>query len=262
MLQVWLFPVLDVIVYPLFWVPEPIALTGVSALTGILMIWLYWLTSDQWRLAHEKRRIKRAQNQLFRGNYDWNTISDLIVGNGRMITIAFVPAVVTVLVILILIPWVGTRFGYYPPAVREPLRLQVTGSSNVSIETGPDVRHTLLNRSKTTSVFRLMALQTGRQTITLDYGTGKIPISFAVKGSEPPHWPDISRQRWYHSLVKPAGITLPTNGTIRNIHFLLTPVFGGLGITLLGTFLPGWLTYFFVVSFFVGIYFKFRYSIE
>ena len=263
MLDVWLYPALDTIFYPLLWMPPGLSLSIVSFLTGVLMIWLYWLTSDQWRMAHEKRRIKVAQNELMRGDYSWQTIRRLLGGNLNLTVTALVPAVVTVALILVMIPWVGSRFGYYVPDQRKPLTMTVRADQNWTLEVSNVVRTSVLERTDESGVLvRFMGLEAGRHRVTFRFEPGDsvdVPVSVGTPG---PVWPDLSRPRWYHRLVRPAGFTLPPDGPLQAIEIGYTPVFGFLGFVFFGTYLPGWLTYFFVFSFFVGIYFKFRYSVE
>lgn len=265
MLEVWLFPIFDVLVYPLFWFPTTLSLSIVSALTGILMIWLYWLTSDQWRMAYEKRRIKVAQNKLMRGNYSGENISDLVFGNLRLTWTAMVPAVVTVLLILLMIPWVGSRFGYFVPEVREPVHVTVESSEDWSVSGGSELRTTIVS-SKTDpdkKIIRLFGLDDGRHPLYLKIdGSKKVAIETSTGWSNPPIWPDFGQPQWYHSIVKPGGLTLQNNQPIQSVHVDYRSAFGWLGFTFFGTFIPGWLSYFFVLSFIVGVYFKFHYSIE
>ena len=264
MLEVWLFPAFDLLLFPLFWLPPAVSLTIVSALTGILMIWLYWLTSDQWRMAHEKRRIKVAQNELMRGNYGWDNVSTLLAGNLNLTVTALVPAVVTVALILVMIPWVGSRFGYHAPEVREPISITVHAEQPWQHSANEGLRTTVLTREERgESRLRVMGLRAGTHRVRLEFETvgtpGEIPVSV---GSARVVWPDLTRPRWYHGLVKPAGVTLPAESPLKSVHLDYAAVFGSLGFTFFGTYLPGWLVYFFVFSFFVGIYFKFRYSVE
>lgn len=263
MLEVWLFPAFDLMVLPLFWLPRSLSLTLVSFLTGVLMIFLYWLTSDQWRMAHEKRRIKVAQNELMRGNYGWDNVSTLLSGNLNLTLVALVPAVVTVALILVMIPWVGSRFGYYVPEVREPVSVTVRAEKSWQHSADEGLRTTVLERSKGEgTLLRVMGLRDGTHRIRVAFGdgsTGEIPVSV---GTGRVLWPDLSRPKWYHAIVKPAGRTLAPDAPLESVHLGYATVFGSLGFSFFGTFLPGWLTYFFVFSFFVGIYFKFRYSIE
>lgn len=263
MLEVWLFPAFDLLLFPLFCLPRLLSLTIVSFLTGVLMIWLYWLTSDQWRMAHEKRRIKVAQNELMRGNYGWDNVSTLLGGNLNLTVTALGPAMITVALILVMIPWVGSRFGYYVPEVRESVSITVHCEEPWTHEVDDSLRTTILTRDgQGESLLRVMGLRSGTHQIRLDFDEGidgEIPVSV---GSARVVWPDLSRPRWYHSIVKPAGVTLPANSPLQSVHLDYAAVFGTLGFTFFGTYLPGWLTYFFVFSCFVGIYFKFRYSVE
>ncbi len=263
MLDLWLFPFFDMLVFPLFWLPALLSLSIVSFLTGILMIWLYWLTSDQWKMAHEKRRIKVAQNELMRGDYSWDNIRTLLAGNLNLTVTALIPAVVTVALILIMIPWVGSRFGYYVPEPREPLAMTIQSEEQWSLSGSDSMRTSVLERgTESGTMVRMMGLDRGRHSVTLQFTNGDkvaVPVSVGTSG---PVWPDLTRPRWYHSLVRPAGMTLEAEGPLEQIRIDYSSVFKVLGFTFFGTFLPGWLTFFFVFSFFVGIYFKFRYSIE
>lgn len=263
MLDVWLFPFFDLLVFPLFWLPVLLSLSIVSFLTGVLMIWLYWLTSDQWKMAHEKQRIKVAQSELMRGNYSWETIRTLLSGNLNLTVTALVPAVVTVALILVMIPWVGSRFGYYVPEPREPNTMTVRAEEEWSIKGSDTVRASVLERETGSgTVLRMMGLVRGHHQVTLQFPNGNtvgVPVSVGTSG---PVWPDLTRPRWYHSLVRPAGMTLDEDGPLEGVTIEYPSVFAMLGFTFFGTYLPGWLTFFFVFSFFVGIYFKFRYSIE
>ncbi len=264
MLEGWLFSLLDALFFWLFWLPPNVSLVIVSLVSGLLLIFLYWLTSDQWRMAFEKERIKRAQNLLLRGDYSVGNVSDLLVGNLRLTGAALVPAIVTIAVLLCLLPWVGNRFGYRAPAVGEPVGITVTSGREVSLESPGDVRQTRLTvPGEQSTRFRVKGLSAGRYELTLSGSNGPVSTFNLIIGTMlPPKWPNISRRRWYHRLVKPAGTVLETNSPIRSVRVDYPSSYTVLGFHFFGTYVPGWLSFYFLVSFVTGLYVKFRYSVE
>lgn len=266
MIHLWLFPVLDFLFVPLLYLWNGISLTVVSLLAGVVLILVYYLTSDQWGLAYYKHRMKEYQNRLLHGDYSLETVLGLLNGNLKLASYGFIPAVFTVIPIIVLIPWVGSRFGLEPLQPREPFTVQLKSSEPFNLSLPPDLRSSTTDRSFEPGTVRLRLLAESSGTKQLIFETesgGSVRIPVAVQDPWANAWPTIGRPAWYHSLLAPAGRVLPANQPIEYVTVEYRESFPSLSLNLPGMArLPGWLNYFFLVSFLSGLAIKWSYSIE
>lgn len=266
MIHVWLFPVLDYLFLPFLYLWNSISLTVVSLLAGVILILVYYLTSDQWGLAYYKHRMKKHQNRLLHGDYSPDNIFGLVKGNLKLGSYGFIPAIFTVIPIIVLIPWVGSRFGLETVQPREPFTIQVKSSESFELTLPPGLRSSNPKSSYEdgTARLRLLAESPGTKRVTMKTEVGgTVTVPIAVQEPWANAWPTIGRPAWYHSLLAPAGRTLPAEQPIEYVSVGYRENFPSLSLDLPGMArLPGWLNYFFVVSFLSGLAIKWSYSIE
>lgn len=266
MIHLWLFPVLDVLFVPLLYLWNSISLTVVSLLAGLVLIGVYYLTSDQWGLAYYKDQMKDHQNRLLHGDYSLSNFGGLLYDNVMLGSYGFIPAIFTVIPIIVLIPWVGSRFGLRTIQPETPFSVRIESSRAFTLEPGSDLRIATQRRSFEggTVRLRMLAESPGTKTLRLRVNGGdSLELPIYVDQPWANAWPTRSKPRWYHSLLVPAGATLPVDQPVESVTVYYRENFRSLSLTVPGMArLPGWLNYFFIVSFMSGLAVKWSYSIE
>ncbi|MFB6344556.1 MAG: hypothetical protein ABEK50_02110, partial [bacterium] len=90
-----------------------------------------------------------------------------------------------------------------------------------------------------------------------------VSIPIKINRMNPPIWPTVSAFRWYHHLVRPADAVLYRGTPITRIKIHYEPVFEYLAFYIpYSGRIPGWLSWFFIVSFVSGLVVKFQWEIE
>ncbi|MFB6355898.1 MAG: hypothetical protein ABEJ65_05220, partial [bacterium] len=97
----------------------------VSILAGVGLLALYAVSSDQWAMAYYKEELKKAQWSFQQGGSRWDDLKRLMVDNVKMAKLGLVPSVVCIGALLLIIPWVGNRFGHRPIQPMEPFEVTV-----------------------------------------------------------------------------------------------------------------------------------------
>jgi hypothetical protein len=89
----------------------------------------------------------------------------------------------------------------------------------------------------------------------------KIPVqigSFAY-----PIWPFVTKPKWYHAFINPAEIALPKRHGIDSITIRYADLFPSLAFTFPGMgYVPGWMSWFFIVATLSGLWAKLHWEIE
>jgi len=265
MVDQWIYPVFDILFFPFFWLSPFWGLTLSSAVFGVLLLVLYAATSDQWAMAFYKNKIKRAQRSLIEGNYSASVFRSLFWNNLVMAKYGLVPAIVCIGAILLIIPWIGNRFGHRPPQVNEPVSVTVQSRSDWRLEPGRYLRVNVSKRnfSEGTTRLRVLAEKTGEREIkikTPETETVAVPLRF---NRSKPLWPVLTPPRWYHRILNPAERALPLNSQVQRVEIGYRDVFPSLAFTFPdGSPCPGWLSWFFIVGFASGLWIKLKWEIE
>jgi len=270
-----LYRILDVLVYPLFWLPVPVSLTAVSAGAGLLLMGVYAKTSDQWALAHHKKRLKRLQFRLLSGEFSPDVLKGLARHNARMALYGLVPAVACVLLLVLLIPWVGTRFGYYALPPMRPFAVTVETNAPWSLRADRTLRITP-DRGRYdagTTTIRMLSETPTEQTLTLEPAGGEpVDLSLRTGARRSPLWPVHARGGLLSTVrATPPNLArprLPGRGSVRRVSVDYPMALGGLTFTVppfLGMpawGLSGWLSWLFLVATASGLWAKSRWEIE
>lgn len=272
----FVYAVLDYLVWPLFWLPSGVSLTVASVLVGILLMGVYAKTSDQWALAHHKQRLKRLQFRLLSGEFSVPVMKGLARHNLRMAGLGLIPAVVCVVVLVALIPWVGTRFGYYAVPSMQPFAVTVESEAPWSLKVDRTLRVTPRRRRYGTGTTRLRMLSETRtqQTLSIIGTEGnsvRVPLRTDTRRS--PLWPVHVRSGWVLANLQSippnlANPVLGTQGPVDRVTVEYPMVFGFLTFTvppMLGIpawGLSGWLSWLFIAATASGLWAKSHWEIE
>jgi uncharacterized membrane protein (DUF106 family) len=266
MLHNTLFPIVDIVFYPLFWLPRILSLTLVSVLFGMILLAVYRYTSDQWAMAHYKEKIKSAQLEFFRGNDRWDNFISIARLNGKMAGLGLIPSIACIGLLLIMIPWVGNRFGHQPFEPGTPIEMTVNSQSTWEVRSGSPLRYEPDRGSFESgeSTMRLLVEQPGETQLKF-LADGKVVdrIELRIAPSTEPIWPTISRPQWYYSIINPAEQQLRTQSPIKRVQLNYTELATFLTFTIpYSSRVPGWLSWFFLISFASGIWAKLHWEIE
>ncbi|MFB6347007.1 MAG: hypothetical protein ABEK50_14880 [bacterium] len=266
MLHLWLFPLLDWCFLPFLYLWNSISLTAVSVLAGIILIVVYYLTSDQWGLAYYKQQLKEHQNRLLHGDYSLSNIGGLLMDNVHLSKYGFIPAIFTVIPIVILIPWIGARFGLRTIQVGEPFEVTVRSQEEFKLRIPNDMRIGTKKRTFEAGKVkvRLLAETPGSKQLSVDpVGSNSQTIPISVDDPWGNAWPSLAQKKWYHHVLVPGVTVFPTDQPVKSVYVGYTENFRMLSLNIPGMArLPGWLNYFFLVSFVSGLAIKWHYSIE
>ncbi len=271
-----LYSFLDVLVLPLFWLPPGVSLTAASLLVGLLLMGVYAKTSDQWALAHHKQRLKRLQFRLLSGDFSVPVLKGLARHNLRMAGLGLVPAVVCVVVLVALIPWVGTRFGFHLVAPMQPVSVTVEAEAPWTLETDRGLRVTPRREPYDKGTTRLRMLSETRTPRDLvltgeDGEVARIPLRTGSRRS--PLWPVHVRSGWILTNIQSippnlANPVLNADGPVDRVAVDYPMAFGALTFTIppfLGMpawGLSGWLSWLFIAATISGLWAKSQWEIE
>lgn len=270
------YTLLDYLVWPLFWLTPLVSLTVASGLVGLLLMAVYAKTSDQWALAHHKERLKRLQFRLLSGEFSVPVLKGLARHNLRMAGLGLIPAVACVAVLVALIPWVGTRFGYRPLAPMQPFSVTVEAEASWTLETDRNLRvtpHRTRYGPGTTRLRMLSEAPTSREIVITGEDEKAVRIPLRTGTRRFPIWPThVPRGGFlasFHS-VPPnlANPVLADAGPVDRVHVDYPMVFGSLTFTLpplLGIpawGLSGWLSWLFIAATASGLWAKSHWEIE
>lgn len=266
MLHQFVYPLMDLLLYPLFWLSRPWALTVVSILSGLGLLALYRYTSDQWALAHYKDKIKTVQLEFFRGNDRWANLRKIGRLNLKMAGLGLVPSVACIGLLLALIPWVGNRFGHYPFPAKTPIEVTVNSDVSWSIKSNNHFRYSPHRGPYPPGeqTLRILAENPGPLPLTfVSESSSNETITVGIKPTTEPLWPSIQPRQWYYAMVNPSEQRLSKGSPIRTVSLNYGIVFSSLTFTIpYSGEVPGWLSWFFLVSFGSGIWAKFHWEIE
>ncbi len=262
MLNLILYYLFDCFFYPLFWLPYIVSLSIVSLLAGLALIGLYYLTSDQWAIAYWKEKLKTSQLLLLEGEYTASVLKELLVANLQMFKLALVPAICCILFVLAILPWVGSRFGYQPLAVKESYQVEVEVSGAWKLETDSKLRLSKNNLEFEPGKhkFEIMPVAAGRPALNFNFADEPGLSIFLQAGYNQKRrlWPTIIRPRWYHPLVIPGYTVISGDKPVERIRISYPSTASFLGFW----GVPGWLAWFFIFAFASGLWAKFHWGIE
>lgn len=270
------YTVLDYLVFPLFWLPPAVSLTAASLLVGLLLMAVYAKTSDQWALAHHKQRLKQLQFRLLSGDFSVPVLKGLARHNLRMAGLGLVPAVVCVAVLVAMIPWVGTRFGYRSIPSMKPFSVTVQAEAPWTLETDRGLRVTPRREpyDKGTTRLRMLSETRTPQELTIRGSGGetvRVWLRTGNRGS--PLWPTHVRSGWVLANIQslPPNLANPVlnpRGPVGRVTVGYPMAFGALTFRvppLLGMpawGLSGWLSWLFIAATVSGLWAKSQWEIE
>jgi predicted AlkP superfamily phosphohydrolase/phosphomutase len=239
------------------WLPDPGRLFLWGAVAAVASMGLYRLTSNQSRLAANRKESAALQKQIadFDGPFSglWRLIGRNFALAGRQLWLTLIPALIASIPVLFVIAWISNTFDAHPPAVGEMIEVKANASNGRELpplqwQGDGDVRE---EREGIWSVTWPDAAQPLR---LLDSdGDVLLTLPTAVPVGT------VHQRRWWNVLVgNPAGY-LPSPGYVDVVELGLPR----------SEFLPfgpgwlrGWIAYFFAVVIVLSLLLKFLWRLH
>jgi len=228
----------DVLFWPFQWLHPWWAMIYISLLTGLFMLWVFRLTSNQAGIKDIKRRIKAhlLEIRLFKDNFalTFKAQGNILLCNLKYIGYSFKPMLVMIVPLVLIIIQLNFRFAYLPltPGQRAIVKVKVqpdldllelpislTSTSGIVVETPP-----LRIEEEGEIDWRIKALEPGRQSLFIQIGDNHQPISKEIYIA-----PDNTRRltklsplrppaKFPNALLYPLEKPLPTGTPLREIE--------------------------------------------
>lgn len=177
----------DLVFWPFQWLHPWWAMLYISLLTGLFMLWVFRLTSNQAGIKDIKRRIKAhlLEIRLFKDNFalTFKAQGNILLCNLKYIGYSFKPMLVMIGPLVLIIIQLNFRFAYLPlsPGQRTIVKVKVqpgldllelpvslTTTSGVVVETPP-----LRIEEEGEIDWRIKALEPGRQSLFIQIGNNQ-----------------------------------------------------------------------------------------
>jgi hypothetical protein len=264
--------VFDVLLYPFRALDAWWGLFAVSLLTGLLMLAVYRLTSNQAGIRAAKDRIKAhlLEMRLFKDDFRVSLGAQrrILAANGRYIGHSFKPLLVMIVPLVLLLVQLNFRFGYLPLAEGQPVLVKVR------LEPGVDLLKTELALEASPSIavetpplriadgpevdWRVRPRGAGPAGLTVAVGGRRFEKSVRVGGPALARLSPLRvRRRFPDTLLYPGERPLPAGGPVTSIEV----VYPERRLPLLGLGLH-WLVAYFALSVILGFALKRPFKVE
>lgn len=265
----WLF---DVLLYPFRALNAWWGMLAVSLLTGLLMLAVFRLTSNQAGIRAAKDRIKAhlLEMRLFKDNFRVSLGAQrrILAANGRYLAYSARPLLVMIVPLLLLLVQLNFRFAYEPLVPGEPALVKVRLEAGVdplrtavaleapaliTVETPP------LRIAEESEVdWRIRPEAPGAAVLTVIADGRRYEKSVRAGGSDLGRLSPLSvRGRFPEALLYPAEPALPAGGPVRSVEV----VYPERRLSLFGLDLH-WLVAYFVLSVLLGFILKRPFKVE
>lgn len=261
--NVVLTPIFDVIVWPIRTLPPVWALTLISLISGIFLVWLFGKTSDQERIKRVRDRIRGNLIGVRLFQHDIGVVLNLqgkIFGDTfRFMRLALVPLVIMLIPVVMIMTQLALRFDVRPletgepvvitallrdpGALERPISLDVP--DGVTLETPP-----VKVRTVPEVAWRLRVDRPGDHVLVIRIGDQTLEKRLSGGG----RWRGIGQIRTSHALdalLYPGEPPIDADHIIEAVEVAYPP----LEMNILGIGVD-WLIGFFVLSMIFGFAFK------
>jgi hypothetical protein len=244
----------------------------ISLLTGLLMLLIFRLTSNQAGIRAIKDRIKAhlLEMRLFKDNLRVTLGSQrrILAANLKYLSYSAKPMLVMIIPLVLILVQLNVWFGYEPLAVGEPVILKVRLAGGASpmktelrLEASPSIRietPPLRLESEAETDWRILPQAEGAARLTVFTSTGAYEKSVLVGG------PALARLTpvrvgpgFFEELLHPGEPALPAGGPVRSIEV----AYPERRLPLLGLRLH-WLVAYFALSIVLGYALKRPFRVE
>ncbi|MCP2619638.1 hypothetical protein NLC35_00075 [Candidatus Aminicenantes bacterium AC-334-K16] len=229
----------DIIFWPFQWLHPWWAMVYISLLTGLFMLWVFRLTSNQAGIKDIKRRIKAhlLEIRLYKDNFGltFKAQGNILLCNLKYIGYSVKPMLVMILPLVLILIQLNFRFAYRPLAPGErtivkvkvqpgldllELPLTLTTTSGIVVETPP------LRIEEVGEIdWRIKALQPGKHSLVVKIGeesslTKEILVAPAATERLTRLSPLRPSARFLSSLLFPVEKPLPPETVLQEIEVI------------------------------------------
>jgi uncharacterized membrane protein (DUF106 family) len=263
----------DLLFYPFRHLNPWWGMIYISLLTGLLMLAIFRLTSNQAGIKAAKDRIKAhlLEMRLFKDNLrvSLGAQRQILAANLRYIGYSAKPLAVMIIPLLLILAQLNFWFGYRPLSVGEPAILKVhleksadPMTMNIDVQTPPAIRLEtpplrLAEQREIDWRIRPQAEGVSRLTVSLAGGRG-ISKSVAVGGNPLSRLTPLRVRRGvFEEFLNPGEGALPTGQSVDSVEI----IYPGRRLSLFGLRLH-WLVVYFGLSIILGFVLKRPFKVE
>ncbi|OGD20427.1 MAG: hypothetical protein A2W03_01775 [Candidatus Aminicenantes bacterium RBG_16_63_16] len=223
----------DALFYPFRTLTAWWGMLYISLLTGLLMLAVFRLTSNQPGIRAAKDRIKAhlLEMRLFKDNFrvSLGAQRQILAANWRYIRYSFKPLLVMIIPLVLILIQLNFWFGYEPLAAGEPAILKVRLDSGIDplkteilLETSPSVRvetPPLRIADEHEVDWRIRPQEAGPAALTLAVGGARFEKTVRVGGAPLARVSTMRvRGRFPDALLYPCESGLPPDGPVQSIE--------------------------------------------
>ncbi len=252
----------DFVLTPFAGMSSYVGLTVISVVTGVVMVFLYSLTTDQEKLKKIRDQIKILFLEIRLYKDDMAEMfaiqKDILKQNFRYLRYTLKSAIVLIIPILFILVDMNVRYSYSPARPGQSFIVSAFAEDQISLERielnlppgltleVPAIRVTQESRVS----WQVRAGSSGISKLTFNQGQDAVVRNIVVSNRIQRVYPDMDKGKTWTSKLIPFGEFLPADSPIQRIHIEYPIQSSFLGLQ------PGWLYYFFLVSVVAGLIVK------